>query len=69
MTTYQITSAQGQDMGQYEAASPAAALDAMARDAGYRDATDAAEQVGTFEGTIEEREEDRALQDAADYAR
>jgi hypothetical protein len=35
MTTYQITSSAGVDMGTYEGETAADALDAMARDAGY----------------------------------
>ena len=53
MTTYQITSSAGVDMGIYEATSPEDALDAMARDAGYQSQADAAEQVGSFDGTVE----------------
>lgn len=52
MTHYQITSSAGVDMGIYEGSTPAEALDAMARDAGYRDQADAAEQVGAFAGTV-----------------
>lgn len=35
MTSYQITSSAGVDLGTYEAATADEALDAMARDAGY----------------------------------
>jgi hypothetical protein len=54
MTTYRITSSAGQDMGTYEAASAAEALDKMAQDAGYTDAADAASVAGPFDGTVEE---------------
>lgn len=50
--TYQITSAQGIDLGTYAAADEAGALDAMARDAGYASQAAAAEAVGPFEGTV-----------------
>lgn len=36
----------GVDMGNYEAADKAGALDAMARDAGYKDYNDSCEQFG-----------------------
>jgi hypothetical protein len=56
MTKYQITSSAGQDMGVYEADSEQGALDAMARDAGYRDQAEAAEVAGAFDGTVHEIE-------------
>jgi len=54
MATFQIISAQGVDMGVYEAADAAGALDAMARDAGYKSQADAAEVAGPFDGTVTE---------------
>lgn len=61
MKSYQITSSAGVHMGVYAGSTPAEALDAMARDAGYRDQVDAAEQVGAFEGTVVAVEETVAL--------
>ena len=51
--TFRIISSAGQDMGTYTAETPAEALDAMARDAGYASAEEAAEVAGPFEGTVE----------------
>jgi hypothetical protein len=56
MTTYQIISSAGVDMGTFEGATEAEALDAMARDAGYRDQDEAAEVAGPFDGTVKEVE-------------
>jgi hypothetical protein len=53
MKTYKIISSAGVDMGTYEGATEAEALDAMARDAGYRDQAEATDVVGPFEGTVE----------------
>jgi hypothetical protein len=53
MTTYRIISSAGVNMGTFEGATEAEALDAMARDAGYRDSAEAAEVAGPFEGTVE----------------
>ncbi len=52
--TYRIVSSAGVDMGTYTAATTEEALDAMARDAGYAGAAEAAEVAGPFEGTVEE---------------
>lgn len=55
MTTYQITSSAGADLGTYEGATPAEALDAMCRDAGYKSAADAVTSgIAPFEGTVTE---------------
>jgi hypothetical protein len=53
MTTYHIISGAGVNMGTFEGETEAEALDAMARDAGYRDNAEAAEVAGPFEGTVE----------------
>ena len=53
MNAYQIISSAGVDMGTFEGETEAEALDAMARDAGYRDSAEAAEVAGPFEGTVE----------------
>ena len=57
MAQFRIISEQGFDFGVYEAGSADEALDAMARDAGYASAADAAATVGPFEGTVTEEEE------------
>jgi len=54
MTTWHFTISQGQDMGCYTANTAIDALDAMCRDAGYRDHADAAAQGIGFDGKIVE---------------
>ena len=44
---YRITSAQGVELGTYEANSEAEALNKLARDAGYKDQADAEQQIPT----------------------
>ena len=56
MTSYQIISSAGVEMGVSEAATAAEALEEMARDAGYESQADAAAQVGPFDGTVRELE-------------
>lgn len=52
MKTFKIISSAGVDMGTYQGDSPAGALDAMARDAGYADQRDATAVAGPFEGVV-----------------
>jgi len=52
-TRWQITSAAGVDLGVYDGATEAAALDALARDAGYRDQVHAEGVAGKFDGVVE----------------
>lgn len=52
MTRWRIVSIQGIDLGVYEGATGLDALDALAREAGYRDADDAERTVGVFLGSI-----------------
>lgn len=53
---FRVVSAQGVDLGVFEARDAAGALDAMARDAGYRDMAAADEVAGPFRGTVTEVE-------------
>lgn len=61
MTQWQITSSEGVDMGVYEGATAKDALDAMSRDAGYRDHASACEVTGENPGSW--------TSDAADFER
>lgn len=54
MRQWRITSGSGVEMGAYEGATEAEALDAFARDAGYADQAEAVRVAGPFEGTVEE---------------
>lgn len=56
MRYWKIVSSMGIIMGTYPGNTHQEALDAMAQDAGYLDAYDAAASAGGFEGTIEEVE-------------
>jgi len=49
---YRIYSAAGMDMGIYHAEDRYGALDAFARDAGYKDAAHARQEAGKFTGRI-----------------
>jgi hypothetical protein len=70
MARFRIVSNAGVDLGTYKANNVAGALDAMARQAGYRDADDAAEQCGAFEGQIEEiKMKTKPMQMTEDFAR
>ena len=59
MATYQIISTAGRNLGRYEAQDERAALDAMARNAGYDSHDHATEVAGPFEGFVEDLTNDR----------
>jgi len=50
---WRVTSSAGVDLGVWSGATPADALDAMARDAGYENQADATAIAGPFDGTVE----------------
>jgi hypothetical protein len=50
----------GMDLGVYEGDTPEEALDALARDAGYRDYSDALDQIGAKDGELVVVEVERA---------
>ena len=52
MNKYKIASSAGVDMGIYEGENKSEALDAMTRDAGYRNSEQASGIVGVFSGTV-----------------
>jgi hypothetical protein len=68
MTTYRIVSIDGIDFGHYSAESPLAALDALARDAGYASQADAVAQgITPFTGTVTEEVDGCATGNGALY--
>lgn len=52
MSLYRLISSAGLDMGVFEGETEAEALDAMARDAGYRDQAEASEVAGPWDGRV-----------------
>lgn len=62
MTIWTITSGAGVVLGDYPGETAADALDALARDAGYRDAADAAEASGDDGSHLIVRRVDAAVQ-------
>ena len=55
MKNYEITNpTSGVNLGTYQGETPEEALDAMARDAGYADAAEAAEVAGKIDLTVTE---------------
>jgi hypothetical protein len=60
MSFYRIVSNEGIDLGTYEGNTPTEALDAMARDAGYKSQKDAVSSgIEPFFGTITEESHDQ----------
>ena len=58
MTSYHIINSEGVEMGIYQGETKADALDAMARDAGYKDQAEATTVAGDFDGTVYELQAD-----------
>lgn len=55
MREFKITSRDGVDLGTYKARNKKAALDAMAKDAGYKSQADAVKNgIAPFDGTVVE---------------